>query len=269
MSGKDKVIDRLRKLFAHADSAKALGNEAEAEAFAAKAHELLAQHKLEMEDLTVEQVEAQEPFGKAQVDPFGYEKGGKKTRVAWTEQLADVVARAFHCRIMVMTKSSAILMVGRTSDRQVASYVFASLARFASEEAVKQHRKLRYNLYWNNGGDMSGAHEFKASFFRGFNERVRERFAAMRRKEEAAHTQYSVVVASADRAVESHMLALRNAGLTKSASAARGQSAGNASGREAGRAAGDRANLSGNGLRAGGSPSRGVSQGPRGLLGTG
>ena len=47
----ENVIDKLRKIMAHAASAREIGNLAEAEAFAAKAQELLLRHKLDMTEV--------------------------------------------------------------------------------------------------------------------------------------------------------------------------------------------------------------------------
>lgn len=46
MTDREKILEKLRKLQAHADSAAEIGNEAEAEAFAAKVQELLTAYKI-------------------------------------------------------------------------------------------------------------------------------------------------------------------------------------------------------------------------------
>lgn len=47
----EQIIQRIKKLLKHAESAKALGSEAEAEAFALKANELLMEYNLSMLDI--------------------------------------------------------------------------------------------------------------------------------------------------------------------------------------------------------------------------
>ena len=60
---RDKMIDRIQKLLAHADSAKKLGNEEEAQAFAAKVNELLLKHKLSMSSVEVAAQDADDAMG--------------------------------------------------------------------------------------------------------------------------------------------------------------------------------------------------------------
>ena len=117
---KQSVMDKLAKLQSHADSAKAIGNEAEAEAFAAKVAELLVTHKLSMTEVEFAAQAEDDPVDGAYVDYAKYapDQSGR-TRVWWQETLIDVVARAHFCRIMVVPGSSRIFLVGRGSDRQV------------------------------------------------------------------------------------------------------------------------------------------------------
>lgn len=89
ISDKQKLLDRVRKLHAKAESAKALGSEAEAASFAAAVSKMLAKYKLDMSELEFSQMEKAEPVGE------GYVAGeGKRTRQLWAEVLAAVVADA-------------------------------------------------------------------------------------------------------------------------------------------------------------------------------
>jgi hypothetical protein len=47
----EKILDKLGKIKAHMESAQEIGNEAEAQAFAAMLQSLLLKHKLEMTDI--------------------------------------------------------------------------------------------------------------------------------------------------------------------------------------------------------------------------
>ena len=47
----DQIIEKLRKLIAHEQSARTIGNIAEAEAFASKIQDLLTAHKLDMSEV--------------------------------------------------------------------------------------------------------------------------------------------------------------------------------------------------------------------------
>ena len=59
MAQDEKLIDKLKKIKAHADSAEKIGNEEEAYAFAAMLQKLLAKHNLDMSQIEWEEKKQQ------------------------------------------------------------------------------------------------------------------------------------------------------------------------------------------------------------------
>lgn len=99
MNDRDKIIEKLAKLRAHAESADKIGSTQEAEAFAAMLQKLLNKHKLEMTDIEFQQEEQDEPVEQHPVN--WQDVKVRSTRVAWIEQLAIIITRAHFCRMQI------------------------------------------------------------------------------------------------------------------------------------------------------------------------
>ncbi len=113
----EKIIDKIRKLHAHAQSAEKIGSEAEAQAFAQMVNQLLNKHRLELTDIQFEERRKNEPVEQAEInfrehgDTFRGKKvewKQKKVRVEWIERLAGIVARAHSCEILVVERSNRL-----------------------------------------------------------------------------------------------------------------------------------------------------------------
>lgn len=245
MTDQERIIDRIQKLYAKAESTANLGNEAEAMVFIKKVDEMLAKHKLEKSVLTFNQREEADPLGKT----YAHGKG-KKRRVAWIEDLSIYVSGAYHCKIIVITGSDSFFIIGRKTDREIAGYVITKLVNFLSEECKRQHSAMRYKLYHENDGDMTGAHGFKASFFRAAVQRIRQRLDELKQEHVHDTKQYAIMVTQSEVEVKDW---LKSNMETQSVNVVRGSKGGNAAGYAAGVSAGNRADISGRGVHAGGS----------------
>jgi hypothetical protein len=168
------MIAKLRKLKAHAESAAKIGNEAEAQAFAAMFQQLLLKHKLGLTDIEFDAEAAQEKIERHWVDWETHEVRVRKNRVLWIEQLASIVARAYFCRIIVLPGSSNIELIGETSHVEVAEYVLVTLVRLADRMSKLERDKVYRR-------DRAAADGFRQSFLNGFINRL-----AVRLKEELA-----------------------------------------------------------------------------------
>src|ERR1017187_8732928 len=96
--GNTSVMEKLRKLIAHEESARSMGSLAEAEAFAGRIAEMLTQHRLERSDVEVK-AETAEPIGQDRVtaEEAGVKKGAQNVAVAWQVCLARGVCKATGC----------------------------------------------------------------------------------------------------------------------------------------------------------------------------
>jgi hypothetical protein len=170
------VMDKLQKLIAHEKSARAIGNIAEAEAFAAKVAELLFKHNLSMSDVEIKEQEINEPIDREYVR-------GEKGRSVWMEMLAQAVATSCFCRHMIIGGTSTQIFVGRTSDRQAAGALYRHLIGCAVSLVNAEKRKLRdHNPHTDPRRRQKYAHEFGRSYLLGFASAVSKRLEAERRQ---------------------------------------------------------------------------------------
>jgi hypothetical protein len=189
VTAQDRLLDKLQKIKAMAEGAKVIGSEAEAQAFADMLNRLLTEHKLEMSDLEFEKLDEAEPVERETLhETMAREKRlreagvrTRKVRVDWMERLASTIARAHHCRIIVLPGSSMVSLVGRRSDRAVAEYMIVTLTRAAEGLAEKELGKYRWEVYKRDGKTEAAA-GFKRAFLRSFVLRLMERFDELRRQ---------------------------------------------------------------------------------------
>lgn len=232
-----QILRRIAKLQAKAESCKAIGSMAEAEAFAAAVAKTLAAYKLDMTAVDAAKIDVDEPVGKSEgVDAFGTTKG---KRTAWVQHLAHVVAEAHTCKISVMTGASTIWFWGREKDRTLASYVFVTLAQYAKRQGLKDYMAARYR------GEYVGG--FMAAFHTAFVRRIRERYQELARQQQQADNRYALIVKRDDAAVTRYMMGK----VGGNASGLRGHRGNNASGAQAGHRAASSASLSANGIGSG------------------
>lgn len=137
------VATRIAKLHSKAESAKGLGNLAEAEAFAAKVSELLARHKLSLTDIEFAALEEDEPIQEQSVRGEDFGQDTKCRRSLWQETLAGKIARANGCRILVTQGLNRVIFVGRESDRAVAVHLFCTLVPELDRISKREHRKAK------------------------------------------------------------------------------------------------------------------------------
>lgn len=183
----DKLLEKLAKIKAHAESAKDIGNEAEAQAFAGMLQNLLLKHKLEMTDIQYIKEMESEPI--IQSDPkIQWDRERKRyfyvdfpdvevvmRRVGWMEQLAQVVAEYNACRILVVEGRSYIMFVGHKSNVAICEYLFITMLRTADKLSAKAAMKFRREARAAAGGAGYTPGGYRESFLKGFITRIQKR----------------------------------------------------------------------------------------------
>lgn len=245
-----KLLDRIRKLHAKAESAKAIGNEAEAMAFAQGVAKMLNKYRLSLDDLAMEALERDEPIEGEWTDG----RGGKLAQ--WYEQLASVVARAHFCRCLFSTRASdSLFLVGRSTDRKIANFVIVALARTADELSDKAARQFRKQQRREVGKTTYDNKNYRTAWLTGFVERIAERY---REETERTEREQKATGGTSLVLVQTKSLAqidqyIKASVVTVSRRGPKAKHAGiNASevGRQHGRAAANSANIRGTGLGA-------------------
>lgn len=164
-----KIISLIQKLLSHEQSAREIGNQAEAEAFATKIAALLAQHKLEMSEVEYKAQEIENPFGRDNT-----KKAGGNSTPQWRMSLAMAIAGAFFCHISYSTKGNQITFYGRASDRKAAIEMYETLSD-AGVYLAKKEWKLSplSRIFKFNSGEHAIA--WRKSFLRGFADGISRR----------------------------------------------------------------------------------------------
>lgn len=135
----ENVIDKLRKLMAMQESAKKIGNIEEAQAFAAKAQELLTKYKLEMTDVEYAEQETAEPvMGEFFSAQELLSLSVKKRHDNWIGMLVNAVAEANFCQVIRERRTNSFTVVGRATDRATTKNLFEYLSRACIEMAPQQ-----------------------------------------------------------------------------------------------------------------------------------
>jgi hypothetical protein len=125
---REDVLRKVRGLLRLAESEQNLKT---AENIAAKATELLTKYKLDMSEVDLEHQNEIDPFGTIIISPQEWGGFSLPKRIEWTEDLADVIARANFCRALIFQDSNKIAFTGRKSDVDIARYIFTTTLRTA------------------------------------------------------------------------------------------------------------------------------------------
>lgn len=197
----EKVLDKLRKLMAHRDSAASIGSQQEAEAFASRVQELLNKYKLEEHEIRAKGEKPKEdvPIDSTYIRFSEFDLLTVNKRILWTENLGGVVARNYFCRVVVIPGSNSLYFAGQAHDREVAVFVFVTLVRAATKMCEMLHKKkelVRHLL--DEPIDMRN---FRESFYLGFNEGIRERLDSARKEAEKNPT-FGLILYDSAKALE-------------------------------------------------------------------
>lgn len=160
----NNIAAKISKLIAHEASARSIGNQAEAEAFAAKIAELLANHKLSMSDVEIKAQEVEDPFGCTFT-----KKGPTNSTARWRLDLARAIASAFFCHYAYVGGSNKVVFYGRDSDRKAAVEMYEMLASTAKYLAKKDYKMSPACCLYptNSSYAQKWCHTFQLGFAHG------------------------------------------------------------------------------------------------------
>lgn len=169
---KNRIIEKLKKLIRHEESARAIGNIAEAEAFAEKIQDLLDAHNLSFSDIDIES--AQSTINRA--------SKGISALHQWQRIFINNLAGINGCRLVL--RGSEITLVGNELDREIVFEIyryFRDLGKEFADTSLKEwkitpeYKRKRKKIYHSK--------LYKTSFLLGFVHTLIRRF---RERHEAA-----------------------------------------------------------------------------------
>jgi hypothetical protein len=268
---KEKLIGKLVKMQKSRDGEAALGNTEAAEAFATAINRMLIENELNPSDLDYARSTDRDPVIELRVDLAKYQIKGSKTRVAWQESLARIVAKGHLCTYLLRSGSNQIWFVGTKSHATVAEYVYGMLvpAAFAMSEQARRdfrnecRRKCNYTKMDGFPEAFGYREAWIAAFVKRVDERLHEARAEAVKEAEARETRTTVPGGESQALMRlSGALVKVNAYIDEKFKGKRGAGAlrskyrDNAAGSAAGRAAADRMPIGRRGVS--GSSTRGL-----------
>ena len=163
-------------------SARKIGSIAEADAFAAKARQLLLQHRVDRLAATRDSSDRQE----IDSHPVTAQQAGisaVRNRQEWSERLAAAIAEAFHCSLMIRRGSNTVIFCGKERDRASAAQLYTELANRASAACMEEFAAWKEGRQqWAVGSgstsqsDAAYSRRWKQSFLLGFAQTICQRF---------------------------------------------------------------------------------------------
>jgi len=179
-SHRDKIIDKLLKLQQARQGEAALGNLEAAQSFAAMINKMLIEHELSPTDLDFARARDNDPVVEIAVSFTAHNIKLAKSRIAWQEELAQRIAGAHLCKILILPGSNRLVFVGVRSHATVAEYVYGTMV-----PAVEKMSKAAEVKYWQETGCGRGrdnkALGYRSAWIESFNTRIWERFEEARR----------------------------------------------------------------------------------------
>jgi len=247
-----KILTKIKKLKAMEESAREIGNENEALAFAARVQQMLHSYKLEMAQVDEIDLDAEDAI---EVDRefFTWDEAGierTKKRSHWLIALADYVCHYNGCKVHGVHKSNMVGIVGTESSRAVVTWLLVTLARYGRESMEKAYRTEYYQAKKRDeeeGGDyhrmnMKG---FRRAFVSAYVSAIGQRMKKQWEDDQAKNcTERGLMIIDKEKeAVEDFW---ENLELVKAAGF---RGAHNVEGAQAGRRAGEEASIKCNGVQ--------------------
>lgn len=200
MVATEKIIDKLQKLIKQEQSARQIGNIAEAEAFATKIQEFLLNYQLSMSDIQIEYEAKNEEVDQEEIHPRDIGQQLGFGNIAWQVILLKNIAVSNNCKNIVSRNSNVQYVVGMNTDRQIVITLYAYFVRLAQDICNSQFEA--HKLTWeypsqeSTGKKRSYTLIWKKSWLEGFSYAVGARLYAAYRKaiEEVEENQHQGLI---------------------------------------------------------------------------
>lgn len=176
---REKVLARLVKMQKSRDGEQALGNAEAADAFATAINRMLLENELTPSAVDYARGADQDPVIEVPVNLKAYSIAEKRTRVAWQESLARIVAKAHLCTFLIRSGCNGIWFVGTKGHAVVAEYAFGTLVPAATSMCHEAYHA--YGLEGSTDGRWKAREPgFNEAWLEAFIKRIGERFEAAR-----------------------------------------------------------------------------------------
>lgn len=175
----EKIIDKLQKLIKQEQSARHIGNLAEAEAFATKIQEFLLNYQLSMSDIQIEYEAENESVDKEEIHPRDVGQQLGFGNISWQVSLLKNIALSNNCKNIVSRNSNIQYVVGMNTDRQIVIALYAYFVQLAQDicnlEFESHKLTWEYPSQESTGKKRSYTLIWKKSWLEGFADSVGNR----------------------------------------------------------------------------------------------
>lgn len=172
----NQIIDKIRKLMMHSESARELGSIAEAEAFASKAQKLLAEHNLSKADITVEEAKKEVVHVSMPAKVKGV--GGRSAF-----NIMAVIAEFNWCKAYTMGNAShnKMIIVGSPENIEVCEYIHTQVTNALVAVGKRDYKKYKddFEPDWTRDKPV-GQDTFLRTFLAGASSGLREKLRSER-----------------------------------------------------------------------------------------
>jgi hypothetical protein len=244
-----KLITKLVKMQKAKEGEAKLGNMEAAEAFARAINRLMLDYELAPSALDYATSKDNDPVIELKVDLEVYQIKSVKTRVAWQENLARVVANAHLCKFLIRTGTNEVWFVGTKSHATVAEYIYGTLVPMVTVMSKREYVNYEYKM--RHAGEGWRAKGYRKAWLVAFVSRIEERFKEAREaavSEAPAGTEVSLMRLNGALQKVREYIDGKYGKKRKYADALRGQRGANSDGAQHGRAAADRIPLGRKGI---------------------
>ena len=182
----DRILELIRKLSAHKESAQKIGSVAEADAFAKRIQAMCDKYRVKLSDLPPDELS-----NHIKEERWAHSDIGQKVKLrveGWLQTLAVGVAEGHACQVVGMQGHCILSFVGTQADAAVSKAMFGVLViagETAWRKAYKADRRLKRRL-----------------FLQGFAAAIRLRYKARSAERNASSV---ALVRTIDLAIQRHL----------------------------------------------------------------
>lgn len=136
----ENILKRLKKLLNMAKGAEEIGSASEAEIFAAKAQQIMAEYNLELSQISLE--EDKPKVGKDYLKP---EEVNRKNQGKWLFRLYTCICYYNYCKAILTFAEDSLILVGEPHNVEMVKYIVTQLSERVKpilKNEWAKHRKL-------------------------------------------------------------------------------------------------------------------------------
>lgn len=186
-----KIIETVKKLIAHEQSARSIDSIEEANAFAARVTALMREYRLERHEVEPSVIDAMDftEYGMTHVTTYTAACG---EQAPWQAFVFDVICSAHACQVVVISELRTFFVAGQNVDRAVACALSAAIVNsieYLGELKWREAQSLDAAVLMGFVGESDYKESYRIGFVQALQRRLKE--------EEAAETEALVLIGKA------------------------------------------------------------------------